>query len=167
MFILIVLEVQKRIQMFQLNSHLYFQSGNLQNGVVFSYPEVVCYQIGRRFQSVKDQKVQIQPMGETRFVLVLLPNLLEETSEGLVGEGAKLGGTGGEVVVVQQLLIVQTWVWVHGQGMLEEAMILAMELLLVQDGKELVLGESEADQQLVLVKKQLVAQEMLRPVVEW
>ena len=63
--------------------------------------------------------------------LVLLPNLLEETSQGLVGEEAGLGGTGGEAVMVQKLLLVQTWVWVHGQEMLEEAMILAMELLLV------------------------------------
>ena len=70
-------------------------------------------------------------MGETRFVLVLLPNLVEETSQGLVGEEVVLAGTGGEVVMVQKLLLVQTWVWVHGQEMLEEAMVLAMVLLLV------------------------------------
>ena len=48
-------------------------------------------------------------MGETRYFLVLLPNLLEETSQGFVGEEAGLGGTGGEVVVVQELLLVQIW----------------------------------------------------------
>ena len=39
-------------------------------------------------------------MEETRWSLVLLPNLLEETSQGLVGEEAGLGGTGGEAVMV-------------------------------------------------------------------